>query len=341
MNKQKIKMSLLGIVLSIGLIGCSGVMSDVQEGETGLNSMQQEESVYITPEFTKESYEIYDEEELIYSLFETQITDKDKIYNIRLEWAVKNDDLMIKNVEELPSGWSLKKVKGNSDYVFLLVGEKQGYIRNVYMCELPSNNIKPVFQENISDYFVYGIEVSTDLKHVVLNTDERDYYYNGTELISLAEVCGLEVAQRVVGTLVGEEVLISATDEKNLISFYVYKPSGNTCKATIQLQADINIDDRNKGFKRYGDAYATDYLDGYLVVWNLTTGNRQATDISLSMVEDIFSIDDETLLVITNEKKLVLVDKEADKDVLHDVAMQIAAAKPAYIVKEEVPAEEV
>ena len=38
---------------------------------------------------------------------------------------------------------------------------------------------------------------------------------------------------------------------------------------------------------------------------------------------------------------MVLVDKEADKDVLHDVAMQIAAAKPSYIVKEEVPADEV
>jgi len=38
---------------------------------------------------------------------------------------------------------------------------------------------------------------------------------------------------------------------------------------------------------------------------------------------------------------MVLVDKEADKDALHDVAMQIAAAKPTYIVKDEVPADEI
>ncbi len=38
---------------------------------------------------------------------------------------------------------------------------------------------------------------------------------------------------------------------------------------------------------------------------------------------------------------MVLVDQEADKNVLHDVAMQIAAAKPTYIVKEEVPADEI
>ncbi len=38
---------------------------------------------------------------------------------------------------------------------------------------------------------------------------------------------------------------------------------------------------------------------------------------------------------------LVQVDAEADKAVLHDVAMQIAAAKPAYLRKEEVPQDEI
>lgn len=38
---------------------------------------------------------------------------------------------------------------------------------------------------------------------------------------------------------------------------------------------------------------------------------------------------------------MVQADVEADATVMHDVAMQIAAAKPSYIVKEEVPAEEI
>ena len=38
---------------------------------------------------------------------------------------------------------------------------------------------------------------------------------------------------------------------------------------------------------------------------------------------------------------MVQADVEADAEAMHDIAMQIAAAKPSYIVKEEVPADEI
>lgn len=320
------RLGIIGVMCAILLTGCAGTAekatsttseqkeSTTEVSEKNESTTELEESKFMEPALVSSEGDAW-KKELTYAGVQVNVPEQGEKGNLQFKWAVAGNEVIL-SVEGLPDGMFLETISGNSEKILLLLGEGQAYMNKVYVCDLKNNSLTELIEGGIEQYSAYQVEASADLKHVILNTDEIDYYYDGKTVLNLAEACQVDDAESVHGTLVNDKILLSVQSEQkpDHTSFYVYDTQSKKANLVVEIETKINFENRDKGFQRYGDACATNIQDNKLVVWNLMTGTSYQTTLADADVKDILSVDEESLLVITEAGKLYLVDKNSGEE---------------------------
>lgn len=163
---------------------------------------------------------------------------------------------------------------------------------------LDSGEIQWLLPELLADYPVRLLVPSPDLTQLIFWTKENAYYYDGQQVLDLAQHCGIEVGQDYWLTAHWQEddIILTATNGTTTDCF-VYDGETGYCRQTAAGLPCYIPDRQENGLQFYG-GYGTLIQRGTLRVIDLHTGTVYDSGVSAETPYTVTTIGGELLVLL-------------------------------------------
>lgn len=255
--------------------------------------------------------------------FAASFEDENGTNELSFKWCEVDGVIYTYTDDAMPVDFGVKNIDGNTEAVVLEKTIRQEGIKIAGLCNLKENKVELLFGGALSEYVtVDGIDVSKDLNTAIFTIEEpySTVFYDGKELINLAEICNKTDADRIGAHFSDNDILIFSTDFKDddvrkpEVSAYVYNPENKTAQKVLEETKAYSEGEQPDGLV-IGSKYGYYYKDKMLCFVDILNDKDTATEISIDDVYSVKQVGDALFGVVLKDGSTALVEASTGKTV--------------------------